>query len=75
MTRGVRAALIALGALLLLPGACSALSTPFAIMSLPSLWTGNRDEAGYAIAGIVTWGLGVLLGFAGFWLIRRTRAR
>ena len=75
MSRGARAALLALGALLLLPGACAALFTPVAIMALPSLWTDSGDALGYSIAGIVTWGLGALLGFAGFWLIRRTRAR
>ena len=75
MSRGARAALIALGALLLLPGACAALFTPLAVMSVPSLWTDSGDARGYSIAGLVTWGVGALLGLAGFWLIRRTRAR
>ncbi len=44
-------------------------------MALPSLWTDSGDALGYSNAGLVTWGLGALIGLAGFWLIRRMRAR
>lgn len=75
MSGGARTALLALCAPLLLPGACAALFTPIAIMALPSLWTDSGDALGYSNAGLVTWGLGALIGLAGFWLIRRMRAR
>lgn len=70
-----RAVLIGLGVVLLLPGVCSTLCLPIVVMSVPSLFSKNGEEAAYARMFTLTWSVGAALGVAGFFALRRTWRR
>ena len=77
MNRFARGALIALGCVLLLPGACSLVYLPLGISSLPALFAPPAHREDYSSLAAQIWLTGVAFGVAGasliVWVIKRGR--